>query len=239
MSTGGAARFVTTQWSVVLDAAQPGAAQSAALEELCRAYWYPIYAHVRRSGHGVEDARDLTQEFFARLLERQDVARVRREKGRFRSFLLVALQHFLASEWRRANAQKRGGRLEFVSLDEVMAEKRYAAEPAQDCDAATLFDRRWALTLLEQVLAQMRREYEQAGKGEQFSQLKGLLSGDGVPPYAELGARIGLSEGATKVAAHRLRQRYLALLSETIAQTVANPAEVEDELRYLVKVLSG
>jgi RNA polymerase sigma factor (sigma-70 family) len=230
--------FVTTHWSVVMRASHSESPEAgAALAQLCRTYWYPLYAFVRRGGYDVEDAKDLTQEFFARLIEKRDLSRVGREKGRFRSFLLAAMKHFLVSEWRRATAKKRGGDFEFIALDEVAAEHRYQLEPFHNDTAERLYERRWALTLLEKVLSRLRNELEAEGKGEQFHVLKPLLSGDDVAPYVEIGARLGLKEGAVKVAVHRLRQRYLALLTEEISQTVANSAEVEDELRHLLSVI--
>lgn len=235
----GARSFATTHWSLVLAARAPAEAAGAdALATLCRAYWYPLYAFVRRQGVGPHDAQDLTQEFFARLLEKEWLNAVARERGRFRSWLLAALRHFLANEWDKSRAQKRGGGITFVSIDDSSAESRYAHEPADTITAETLYDRRWALTLLDRVLARLRDEFVAAGKIAHFEALKGTLTGDRTP-YAEIAAALGLSEGAVKVAAHRLRERYRDLIRAEIAETVATPAEVEDELRHLLAALSA
>lgn len=233
--------FTTTQWTVVLAAGQAGAPGGAeALARLCEAYWYPLYAHCRRLGRGPEDAQDLTQEFFRRLIEQEWLDGVSREKGRFRSFLLAALQHFLASERERANAQKRGGAAHITHLDTTSAETRYQRELADPASADRLFDRQWALTLLDLVLTRLRAEQERAGKLAQFDALKPALLGDkAAGGYAELGAALGLSEGAVKVAVHRLRQRYRELLREEVAATVASTADVEDELQSLFAALRG
>ena len=231
--------FTTTQWTVVLAAGQAGAPGAAdALARLCEAYWYPLYAHCRRLGHAPEDAQDLTQEFFRRLIEQDWLADVAREKGRFRSFLLAALQHFLANERERGRAQKRGGHAHITHLDTASAETRYQHEPADAASADRLFDRQWALTLLDRVLARLRTEQEGAGKLAQFDALKSALLGDKTAGgYAELGAALGLSEGAVRVAVHRLRQRYRELLREEIAATVASTTDVEDELQSLFAAL--
>lgn len=229
--------FVTTHWSVVLGArAADSKHAQAALETLCRTYWYPLYAFVRRLGHKPHDAEDLVQSFFAQCLEKNYLTAADRQKGRFRSFLLVALKRFLANEWDRARTRKRGGDRTFISLD---AEQRYAAEPADTLSADKLFERRWALTLLEKVLAQLQGEQEATGRLTTFKELQPLLiSTDRGVAYAELGKRLGLTEGAVKVAVHRLRQRYRELLEREIANTVASPDEVEEERRYLLRVLS-
>ena len=234
-------QFVTTQWTAVLAAGRSDSTHAqAALEQLCRAYWHPLYAFVRWQGHDEQDAQDLTQEFFARLLEKHYFGEVEREKGRFRSFLLAAMKHFLANEWHRANAQKRGGGQKFVPLDAGDAETRYGVDPAHLESPDRLFERRWALTLLDLVLARLRAEHEAAGKAELFDALKGCLTGDRAElPYAELGSKLGLSEGAVKVAVHRLRQRYRGLLRAEVAHTVASEQEVEDELRHLFHALAG
>ena len=238
---GRRAEFTTTHWSVVLtagDELSPHAAE--ALAQLCRTYWYPIYAFIRRQGHGVADAQDLAQEFFARLIEQRDLSRVAKDKGRFRSFLLVVLKHFLINEWRRANSQKRGNGQPLLPLDEVLAEDRYNLEPGHEVTPERLYERRWALTLLDEALARLRREHAAQGKEGQFDMLKIHLSaGKGPLTYAELGAKLNLTEGAVKVAIHRLRQRYILVLREEIARTVSTPAEVEDELRHLMNVLSA
>jgi len=232
--------FATTHWSVILDArgADTSVAREA-LEKLCRAYWYPLYAYIRRQGRDAPDAQDLTQEFFARLLEKHFLEEVDRGKGRFRSFLLGSLKHFLANDWDRRRAQKRGGGVLHISIDGQVAESRYGLEPRHDQTPDKLFERRWALTLLDQVLTRLREEFVAAGKGEQFDQLKVVLTSDKRSiPYATLGAQVGLSEGAIKVAVHRLRQRYREVLRAEIAATVASPAEVEEELRHLFTVLA-
>ena len=237
----GAREFATTRWTIVLKAGRSDTTQARdALAKLCRAYWYPLYAYVRRQGHGPHDAQDLTQEFFARLIEKNYLGDVDREKGRFRSFLLASLKHFLANEWDKAKAVKRGGDQTFVSLNSESAETRYSLEPADTLSADKIFERRWALTLLEQVLAGLREEYSATGKAALFDRLKDCLTGDRSSlPYAELGRKAGMSEGAVKVAVHRLRRRYRDSLREEIANTVGSPDEVEEELRYLFAVLAG
>jgi RNA polymerase sigma-70 factor (ECF subfamily) len=232
--------FVTTHWSVVVAAGRPDSPQVIeALEKLCRTYWYPLYAYVRRRGKNAHDAEDLTQAFFERLLEKNYIADARRERGRFRCFLLSAFNHFLADEWGRTHAAKRGGDATFVSLDAQDAEERYKLEPADETDAEKLFHRRWALTLLETVVGQLRAELAAAGKGQQFDVLQGFLMGDkpGVS-YGEAAARLNMSEGAARVAVHRLRQRCRQLFRDQIAHTVSGPAEVEDEIRHMFAVLS-
>jgi len=231
--------FATTHWSVVLAAGQSGDMKSdVALEELCRTYWYPLYAFVRREGHAPHDAQDLTQAFFARLLEKNYVAQAERERGRFRTFLLAALTHFLADEWDKSQRQKRGGGREIVSFDAAAAEERYKIEPLDQLDAAKLYERRWLTTLLDQVLAQLEQEFRETGKESLFESLKSsLLAEDSGLSYAELGARLGLTESAVKQAVHRMRRRYRELFREEIAQTVAGPGEVEVELKHLFAVL--
>ena len=211
-----------------------------ALETLCRNYWYPLYAYVRRQGHSAHDAQDLTQAFFARLLEKNYLADVQREKGRFRSFLLASLKHFLANEWDREQALKRGGGKRLIALDEDSAESRYKLEPKDDLSADKIYERRWALTLLDQVLAKLRGEFEKDGKLEQFETLKQYLSaGRTSVSYAQAADKLGMNEGAIKVAVHRLRKRYRELLRAEIAQTVATASEVEAEIRYLFAALSA
>ena len=211
-----------------------------ALANLCQAYWFPLYAYVRRRGHSPEDAQDLTQEFFARLLEKNWVGDADQGKGRFRSFLLSAMNHFLADEWDKARAQKRGGGKIFIPIDPRTAETQYGTEPADTLTADRIFERRWALTLLETVLNRLRSEFENEGKAEWFAALHPCLVGERTAqPYAELALRLGVGEGTVKSAVHRLRQRYRLLLREEIAQTLATPAEVDEELRYLFAVLSG
>ncbi len=232
--------FTTTHWSLVLAAGDGTSTHAeAALEQLCRAYWYPLYAYVRRKGNDPHDAQDLTQAFFARLLEKHYVAQADRERGRFRTFLLAALDHFLADEWDKARRLKRGGGREIISFDAASAEERYRLEPVDSLDAAKLYERRWVTTLFEKVLARLEEEFCDSGKRELFDGLKSslLAERDGAS-YAELGARLGLKEDAVKQAVHRMRRRYRELFREEIAQTVAGPGEVDDELNYLFTVLS-
>jgi len=237
----GAQQFATTRWTMVLMAGHGGATQSRrALEELCQTYWYPLYAYVRRLGNGPEDAQDLTQEFFARLIAKQFLGGVDRTKGKFRSFLLASLKHFLANEWDKARAQKRGGSHASIALDAQAAERRYALEPAHELSADRVFERRWALTLLDEVLKRLRKEYSADGKAALFDQLKETLTGErGSIPYPQIAQRLGMTTGAVKVAVHRLRQHYRERLRAEVANTVAAPSEVEDELRHLFAALSG
>jgi len=232
--------FVTTHWSVVLSARDKSSPQSAAaLEKLCRAYWYPLYAHVRWLGNGPHDAEDLTQEFFARLLQKNYLEAAERERGRFRTFLLMALKRFLANEWDRAWARKRGGGLALAPLDREVAEQRYQAEAA-DFPADRMYERRWALALLAQTVARLRAEFEQAGKPAEFEQLKSFLTvGKQDISYAAAAAGLGVSEGALRVTVHRLRKRFREIFREEIAHTVSGPEEIEEEVRYLMGVLAG
>jgi len=236
----GAGAFALTRWSVVLAA---GSRQTAcardALETLCRTYWHPIYSFIRRQGHSPHDAQDLTQEFFARMLQKNYLGAVDRTKGKFRSFLLVCLKHFLANEWDKAGAQKRGAHPILVPINVQSAETSYGLEPAESVTADKLFERRWALALLEQVLARLREEYTRDGKARVFNELKTTITGERRSvPYAEIGAHLDMSEGAVKVAVHRLRQHYRDVLREEIAHTVSCPEEVEEELRALFSALS-
>jgi RNA polymerase sigma-70 factor (ECF subfamily) len=209
-----------------------------ALGQLCESYWYPLYAFIRRSGHNSEDARDLTQEFFARLLEKDFLADVDREKGKFRSFLLAACKHFLANERDRALAQKRGGGRTVLSFDAEAAESRYRSEPQHTLTPERLFERRWVIVLLQTVLNRLRTEQERAGKRELFEQLKGFLAGDRGPArYSSVAEALGTTEGALKVAVHRLRNHYRVILREEISRTVNDPAEVEAEIRNLFVAL--
>lgn len=235
-----AAAFVTTHWSIVLSAGQSDTTRAQnALSKLCQTYWYPLYAYVRGRGHSREDAQDLTQEFFARLLEKNWIGSADREKGRFRSFLLTAMKRFLADEWDKARAQKRGGGLPLLSLQFDTAETRLSHEPADEVTPEQSFERRWVLTLLDEVLKRLRTEYEQEGNAELFAELNPCLVGDRTSlPYAELAKKLTLSESAVKSAVHRLRQRYRKLLRGEIAQTVADPGEVDEELRHLFAVLA-
>ena len=231
--------FVTTHWSVVLTASGSDTTRAQnAMATLCQAYWYPLYAYVRRKGHSPEDAQDLTQEFFARLLASGAVDRADPQKGRFRSFLLGAMNHFLADEWDYARAQKRGGGVSPLPLQFDTAETRYGQEPAEPNTPQRIFERRWGLTLLEKVLTQLRADYEREGKAEQFTLLSPCLLGERTAqPYVELAKTLNVAEGTVKASVHRLRQRYRELLREEIAQTVASPDEIDDELRYLLTVV--
>ena len=237
----GGAVFATTHWSVILaagDAASPKSAE--ALEKLCRTYWFPLYAYVRRAGRSPEDAQDLTQAFFEHFLENNVVRRADRQRGRFRSFLLTSMRNFLSHEWRRSRAEKRGGGQSLFAWDELCAESRYQPEPASELTPDEVFDQRWALTLFQQALVRLREELAAAGRKEQFERLKDFLSAEvGEGAYAELATRLGLSRNGVAVAVHRLRQRYGQIVRDEIAQTVASPAEVEDELRNLIKLMSG
>ena len=232
--------FLTTRWTEVLQAAQtsaPGGA--AALESLCRKYWYPLYAYVRREGCSPHDAQDLTQAFFARFLEKNYLAQVDPARGKFRSFLLASLKHFLANEWDRLRAQKRGGGAQTISLDEQSAEARYLLEPRDEANAEKIYERRWALTVLEEVLSRLERECAESGKADQFRALKDHMTADSAAPQAELARRLNMTPAAVKVAIHRLRKRYRALLREEIAQTVSTPTEIDAELRHLLSVIAS
>ncbi|HMJ89949.1 MAG TPA: sigma-70 family RNA polymerase sigma factor [Candidatus Acidoferrum sp.] len=233
--------FATTHWSVVqLAGRQDTPRAQRALSTLCAAYWYPLYAYVRRHGHSPHDAQDLTQGFFAALLESNSLANLNPSRGRFRAWLLASLKHFLANEWDRARAAKRGGGQITISLDETDAEERYKLEPFDELSADKIFERRWALTLLDTVVNTLREEYQRDGKGPLFDKLKPCLAGSRESqPYADLAPELGMTEGAVKVAVHRFRQRYRELLRREIAHTVSSPAEVDEELRYLFAVLAG
>jgi RNA polymerase sigma factor (sigma-70 family) len=238
----GGPQFGQTHWSVVLAAAgkknKSQAAQS--LERLCRVYWSPLYTYVRRQGKNPHDAQDLTQEFFATLLEKDFLAAVDPKKGRFRSFLLASLKHFLSNARDRARAQKRGGGQTPLSLDFASAESGIVFQVADGQTPEKAFEKAWAMTLLEQALAQLRKEYVERGKHELFEQLKTTLTeGRSDVAYVELSSRLGVSEAAVKMAVVRLRQRYREVLRSEIAQTVSNQAEVEDELREVFRALSN
>ena len=232
--------FATTHWSLVLSARDPASPQSAAaLEKLSRAYWYPLYAYVRRRGYSPEDAQDLTQEFFARLLEKNWIAQADQSRGRFRSFLLLVMKRFLAVEWHKAHARKRAGSRRCLPLPLDTAETRYACEPVDTATPEQAFEKQWALTLLETVLSRLRADFERDGKGRLFEALKPCLLGSReLQPYAELAAALEMSEGAVKVAVHRLRERYRERLKAEIANTVASPADAAAELRHLFRVLA-
>jgi RNA polymerase sigma-70 factor (ECF subfamily) len=236
---GSPERFRTTRWSLVLAARDHTSPQARlALQELCEAYWYPLYAFIRRQGYPVEEARDLTQDFFVCLLEKDFLAMADQSRGKFRSFLMAACKHFLANERDRAQALKRGGGRDFLSIDAQAGESRYVAEPMHDLTAERLFERRWALMLLQQVLVRLRDELQQAGKGEQFEQLKVFLTGEKpAGHYAQAADALRATPGAVRVAVHRLRRRYRELLREEIARTVNDPGEVEAEIRDLMRAL--
>ncbi|MBI5386855.1 MAG: RNA polymerase sigma factor [Verrucomicrobia bacterium] len=232
--------FVTTHWTVVLAAARSDSTRAqVSLAKLCQTYWYPLYAFVRRRGCSPPDAEDLTQEFFARLLEKQALAGISREKGRFRSFLLTALKHFLVDEWKKARREKRGGG-QVISLDAQEAESRYALEPVDARTPETIFEQNWALALLDTVFDALRREHEAAGKAGLFAELKFCLTGRrSAVPYTELAARLKMPENTVKTLVHRLRQRYRELLRQEVANTVAHPNEVEEEMRALFRALAA
>jgi len=239
--SGSPQQFQTTCWSVIL-AARDGESHEArdALAALCGAYWYPLYAFVRRKGYDPEASQDLVQGFFTRLLEKRDLACVDRAKGKFRSFLMAACTHYLANERDKERAQKRGGNRPPISLDALTAEGRYCREPAHDLTPERLFDRQWALTLLDQVLNQLELEMSLAGKGRQFAALQpALLGGAQRVPYAEIAAALSISEDAARAAAHRLRRRYRELLRDLVARTVNDPADVDDEINMLYTALSA
>jgi DNA-directed RNA polymerase specialized sigma24 family protein len=232
-------QFRTTHWSVVLSA-RDDASASAALEALCHAYWYPLYAHVRRRGHDHHAAQDLTQGFFARMLEKQWLNAVAPEKGRFRSFLLAAVDHFLANEWRHAQAAKRGGGQAIVPLEETrLGEERFARESASDGVPERAFDKTWATAVLDQALTRLQQEFAGRGKSAHFEDWKVFLTREATTADCEASARrLGVSAGAVTVAVHRLRERYGDLLREAVAHTVPTYADVDDELRYLFGLLN-
>jgi RNA polymerase sigma-70 factor (ECF subfamily) len=234
------AAFATTRWSVVLSTldGDPGRARLA-LEQLFVTYWYPLYAFLRRRGHQPADAEDLVQGFIAHVLERDSLRSVNADKGRFRSYLLACLNHFVADTAARAGRLKRGAGRAPLSLDAAAAERRYGLEPADPATPEQLYERRWALTLLDTVLQRLEGEAEESGRGELFRQIKGVLVGDrSGSPYARLSEQLGLSVAALAVTVHRLRRRYRELVREEIAHTVSHPAEVDEEMRHLFQVLA-
>jgi RNA polymerase sigma factor (sigma-70 family) len=234
----GAIAFTTTHWSVVLTAQGESPAAEAALEKLCRTYWRPLYSFVRRQRISSEEAQDLTQGFFALLLERRDLDAVRKEKGRLRSYLLVSLKNFLADQRRRAMAIKRGKGQRIIPLEELQSVEGPDVESADPVTAEHVYERRWASTLLEQVLSRLKDEYATAGNATLFNSLKQLLPDEpGAPSRADIAARLGMTENAVTQAFHRFRQRYQSLLREEIAHTVATPGDIEDELRHLISVV--
>ena len=232
--------FATTQWMVVLAAGQVHTPQSdQALEELCRSYWFPLYAYVRRRGHDKADAEDLTQAFFARLLEKNFLANLDSERGKFRAFLLAALKHFLANEWDKAQAQKRGGSAAHLSLDWQTADTKFQVAAQNEPSPDKAFDREWALALLAKVIERLQQECAADGKGKLFEQLKTfLMAGGGDSAQAEVAKSLGMEEGAVRVAIHRLRKRYRALLRDEIAHTLSDEAMVDAELRALFGAFS-
>jgi RNA polymerase sigma factor (sigma-70 family) len=232
------AAFTTTHWSVVLEAQGESPAAQEALEKLCRTYWRPIFAFVRRQGLPVTEAEDVTQGFFAQLLERRSLDAVRKEKGRLRSYLLGALNYFLTDEQRRAMAIKRGSGLRPIPLEELRADERIEIEPADPMTAEMIYERRWALTVLERVLSRLKGEYHAADNAALFDSLKELLPDEpGSPSQAEIATRLRMTENAVRQSFYRFRHRYQSLLREEIAHTVATPGDIEDELRHLIAVL--
>jgi RNA polymerase sigma factor (sigma-70 family) len=233
--------FHTTHWSVVLAAGRESETDDSAraLETLCQTYWYPLYAFVRRRVRDEHEAQDLTQAFFGRLLEKRTLADADPDRGRFRAFLLTACKRFLANEWHKEKAQKRGGGLRVLSLDFDAAAKRYSIEPSDSLTAEVLFEQQWAISLIDSVLARLRQEYVDRGCEEQFDHLKAFLSGMKTTSYAAVAETMETTQGAAKVAVHRLRTRYREMMRSEIAQTVDSPDEIEDEIRRLFEVMSG
>lgn len=234
-----ASAFATTHWSVVLAAGNRGTPDAqAALERLCQMYWPPLYAFLRRYGRTPEDAEDETQDFFAHFLEKECFGRADPQRGRFRTFLLTCFQHYLRDAHEQRITAKRGGPARVLSLDRERAERGYAAEPAEHVTPERLFEKRWATTLLENVLAQLGGEFARTGKREFFDQLKGFVWGEqGTTPVRQIATQFGVSESAVKVTVHRLRQRFRELLRLEIAHTVTRPEEIDDEIRYLAQAL--
>ena len=232
------AAFLTTRWSMVLSAQDR--VTGDALETLCRQYWPPLYAYLRHRGHSAHDAQDLTQAFFARLLEKEWLAVVEQEKGRFRSFLLMALKRFLANELDRAHTLKRGGGMEFISLDAEVAESFYVAGHVATLPPDSLYERRWAFTVLEMVMRRLREEHEAAGRQAEYESLRPWLTAErGDVPYDDLAAALGMTPASARSAVHRLRKRFREMFREEVAGTVADPADVEDEMRAVVAALGG
>ncbi len=235
----GRPNFATTRWSMVLAAGTPGPQDNGdALAELCTQYWYPLYAYARRSGHDPEDARDLTQGFFAKLLDKRDLRAADPARGRFRTFLLSSMKNFMAGEWRKDNTLKRGASFDLVSLDIDSAEGSYGLEPYHELSPDAIYERRWALGLLDRAVEDLEAQYVANGKGELFEALRAFLGGgDEVLPYSELSARLGQSEGALRTAVSRLRSRWKSRIRELVAETVGAESEIEDELRTLIAAL--
>jgi RNA polymerase sigma factor (sigma-70 family) len=243
VTTLGAAQrvFPHTRWSLVLAATRKDTVESAAaLEFLCRAYWYPLYAFARRSGQSAHDAQDLTQGFFCRLLERHWLDSADREKGKLRTFLIVAFKNFMSKEWRRASAQRRGGGQAQVALDTEFAESRFAADPSAKAAPEETFDQQWAMTLLDLTLNRLQAEFVAAGKPDDFESLKGcLMAGRGAIDYPQVAARLGVNEGAARVAVHRLRKKFREAYREEISRTLTEDADLDEEIRYLAGVLAS
>jgi RNA polymerase sigma factor (sigma-70 family) len=234
----GPTAFTTTHWSIVLEAQGESPAAQEALEKLCRIYWRPIYSFLRRQGISADDAQDLTQGFFASLLEHRNLNAVRKEQGRLRSYLLGALKYFLGEERRRAMAIKRGKGQRLIPLEELRADERFAMEPADPVTADLIYERRWASTVLERVLNLLKDEYQRTGNAALFDSIKQLLPGEpDAPPQKDVAAQLGMTENAVRQAFYRFRQRYQSLLREEIAHTVATPGDIEDELRHLIAVI--
>jgi DNA-directed RNA polymerase specialized sigma24 family protein len=239
-AAAGGEHFVTTHWSAVVRAGQTNSASAdEALAELCRTYWYPLYGFIRRQGRTPQDAEDLTQAFLARLLEKNFVAAASQEKGKFRTFLLIALKRFMANEWDREHAQKRGGFQTAVDIDQAMAEARFNAELVHDLQPDVLFERQWAMTLLERVMSQLQEEYTATGRAKLFEHLRScLVKEESAQPYAIIAMELNLTEAAVKTAVHRLRTRYREILRMEIGKTVVSPEDVELELRHLFSIFS-
>jgi len=241
-TTPGKARsvFATTHWSVVLAAGNADSTCARdALSSLCQTYWYPLYAYARRCGHSPHDAQDLTQAFFARILEENWMAKSNPQRGRFRSFLLASMRHFMVNEWKKEHRQKRGGGQTILSLNDDSAEDRYRLEPVEKKTPENLFERNWALSLLDGVLAKLEEEYSRGGKAEWMHVMRPALTSDrGSINYAEIAGKLAMTETAARVAVHRLRQQYRRLLHAEVAHTVAAPEEVDEEIRHLFKVLT-
>jgi RNA polymerase sigma factor (sigma-70 family) len=239
MFSSATAGFRTTSWTLVLAAGRyPTADSRQALTQLCEIYWQPIYAFIRRKGHDRNQAEDLTQEFFARLLEKEYLADADRERGKFRSFLLTAVKHFLANEWDRAHTQKRGGGQGYFSVDQIAAEGWYALTAVEEATPETLFENRWALSLLEHVMVKLRSEFTAIGKADQFDQLSSILNREPESArYDELAEQMGMSVGALRMAVHRMRRKYGRMLRAEIAETVSKPEQIDDEIRFLLAVL--
>ena len=238
VARGRARRFATTRWSLVLAAGRTTNVRSAeALASLCATYWHPAYSFIRREGYGADESADLTQAFFTRVLEKGYFQDADPARGSFRAFLCTAIRHFLSNERDRVRALKRGGEHRVVSLDADVAEDSYQVEGRDDLTPEKLFDRQWALTLLDRVLQRVSDEHASSGRAALFTQLKGFLTGDGAGPYADIATSLRMSEGAVKVAVHRLRRQFRDALIEEISETVSEPADIDAEIQYLLKAV--